>query len=117
MRMFFNDRNVRRVIVLAIFFGVLFGSVFAMEDVIPPLWLRPITAPATVLGASVVIGMAVIALGLVLDGFEHMWRGAGRSWIVARAGLALMYAGMLVTPFRDYGLLMMLAGIAWFVIG
>ena len=101
----------------AIFFGVLFGSVFAMEDVIPPLWLHPITAPATVLGASVVIGMAVIALGLVLDGFEHMWRGAGRSWIVARAGLALMYAGMLVTPFRDYGLLMMLAGIAWFVIG
>ena len=40
--------------IMAMFFGVLFGSVFCREDIIPALWLRPMADPITILiaGAS-----------------------------------------------------------------
>jgi V/A-type H+-transporting ATPase subunit I len=101
----------------AIAFGFAFGSVFAREDLIPALWLHPIAEPLTVLVASLMIGVAVILLGLVIDGVEHAWRGAAAGWWSSRAGLLLAYAGLIVTPLWSGGLLCAAAGLAWFVIG
>jgi V/A-type H+-transporting ATPase subunit I len=101
----------------AIAFGFAFGSVFAREDLIPALWVHPISEPLTVLVASLLIGVAVILLGLVIDGVEHAWRGAAASWWASRAGLLLAYAGLIVSPLWSGGLLLALAGLAWFVIG
>jgi V/A-type H+-transporting ATPase subunit I len=103
--------------IAAIAFGLAFGSVFAREDLLPALWLHPLDMPLTVLAASVGIGVAVITLGLVMDGLEHAWRGAGRSWWTSRAGLVALYLGLVSAPFVPAGGLVALGGLAWFLAG
>jgi V/A-type H+-transporting ATPase subunit I len=61
--------------------------------------------------------VAVITLGLVMDGLEHAWRGAARSWWLARAGLLALYLGLVSAPFVPAGGLVALAGLAWFLTG
>ena len=101
----------------AIAFGFAFGSVFAREDLIPALWLHPLEQPLTLLAVSIGLGVAIITLGLVMDGIEHAWRGAGRSWWLSRAGLLVAYLGLVSTPFFPGGALVALAGLVWFVAG
>ena len=101
----------------AIAFGFAFGSVFAREDLIPALWLHPLGDPLTVLGVSVAIGVTVIALGLVMDGLEHAWRGAARDWWLSRAGLLLLYLGLVGAAFVPGAGLVALAGLAWYLAG
>lgn len=57
-------------------FGLLFGSVFGFEDVIPALWLRPAKAMTdlpfvgrlnTVFVAAIALGMAMILLTMILN--------------------------------------------------
>jgi len=103
--------------IAAIGFGFAFGSLFAREDILPALWLHPLASPLTVLAASVCIGIVVITLGLVMDGLEHAWRGAGRSWWLSRAGLVALYLGLVSAPFVPGGGLVALAGLAWFLAG
>jgi len=101
----------------AIAFGLAFGSVFAREDLIPALWLHPLEDPLTVLAVSIAVGIAVITLGLVMDGLEHAWRGAARSWWLSRAGLLVLYLGLVSAPFVPGGGLVALAGLTWFIVG
>ena len=101
----------------AIAFGFAFGSVFAREDLLPALWLHPLGQPLTLLATSIGIGVAVITLGLVMDGFEHAWRGAARSWWLSRAGLVVLYLGLVASVLTPVGGLVALAGLAWFVAG
>lgn len=101
----------------AIAFGFAFGSLFAREDILPALWLRPLESPLTVLATSVGIGVAVITLGLVMDGLEHAWRGAARNWWLARAGMVALYLGLVSAPFLPAGGLVALAGLVWFLAG
>ena len=61
--------------VMAMVFGALFGSVFGLEHVIPALWMHPMDEPITLLIVAVIAGMAIIALGLVLDAIQMHWRG------------------------------------------
>ncbi len=44
-------------------FGLLYGNLFGMEDVIPALWIRPMRDIWTLLGASVVFGVIVLNIG------------------------------------------------------
>lgn len=101
----------------AMAFGLAFGSLFAREDIIPALWLHPLEHPITVVLASLMIGIGVILLGLVIDGVEHAWRGAGRSWLASRAGLLALYVGVITIPLWPGGPWLALAGLAWFVVG
>ena len=101
----------------AIAFGFAFGSVFAREDLLPALWLHPLGQPLTLLATSIGIGVAVITLGLVMDGFEHAWRGAARSWWLSRAGLVVLYLGLVGWVLVPAGGLVALAGLAWFIAG
>ncbi len=102
---------------MAMLFGLLFGSVFANENVLPALWLHPINSPLPVLAVSLGIGATVISLGIILDAVQSHWAGMGRLWWQRRAGLALSYAGALAaTQWIDMVWLVM-AGMLWFVIG
>jgi V/A-type H+-transporting ATPase subunit I len=101
----------------AIAFGFAFGSVFAREDLLPALWLHPLGQPLTVLAVSIGLGVAIITLGLVMDGLEHAWRGAGRSWWLSRAGLLVLYLGLVSAVFVPAGTMVALAGLVWFLAG
>ncbi len=102
---------------MAMLFGLLFGSVFANENLLPALWLHPINSPLPVLAVSLGIGATVISLGIILDAVQSHWAGMGRLWWQRRAGLALSYAGALAaTQWIDMVWLVM-AGMLWFVIG
>lgn len=98
-------------------FGVLFGSVFALDEVLPPLWVRPMDRPLTVLGASLAGGAVVIFIGLALDGLEHAWQGLARRWWATRAGLVLAYLAMVGSAREPKVLWLLVAGVAWFCIG
>jgi V/A-type H+-transporting ATPase subunit I len=103
--------------IMAILFGVLFGSVFCREDVIPALWIRPMDDPVTILLAAVIVGIAIMTLGLLLDAIQMHWRGEASRWWAQRAGLFTAYAGLLISVRRTEGLWVASAGAAWFIVG
>ena len=104
--------------VMAMVFGVLFGSVFCREDIVAALWIRPMDAPVAILLAAVGVGVAIIALGLGLDAIQMHWRGEARGWWEHRAGLLAAYTGVLISLARPTeGLLVAGVGAAWFVGG
>lgn len=88
-------------------FGFMFGSVFGFEDVIEPLWLRPIdhmmTLPFvgklnTVFIVSVAFGMGLIILAMLLHIVnavrEH---DAGSAWFDANGAAGLVFYVSAVT--------------------
>jgi len=102
---------------VAVAFGFAFGSVFAREDLIAPLWLHPLADPLTVLGSALGFGVAVILVGLLLNALQFHWRGEFGRWLATDAGLLVAYAG-LVGSFLAPPLLWALpAGIAWILLG
>ncbi len=48
-------------------FGVLYGSVFGVEDIIPALWLHPMKDINRFMLVSAAIGIGMISLGLILN--------------------------------------------------
>jgi len=48
-------------------FGLLFGSVFGLEGVIPPLWILPMERVETMLITAIVLGVSILSLGLILN--------------------------------------------------
>jgi V/A-type H+-transporting ATPase subunit I len=103
--------------IMAIAFGVLFGSVFCREDLIPALWLHPLREPMTVLMAAGAGGVVVLSIGLLLDAVQAHWRGEDHRWWGSRAGLLVAYFGLLIAPFQLTGLGIAALGAAWFIIG
>ena len=101
----------------AMMFGVLFGSVFAREDILPALWLRPMDQPLTLLGVSLAAGSAVILVGLTLEAAEHYWAGEARLWWSTRAGLMLCYVGVTGSVLDRRALWTLPAGLAWYWTG
>jgi len=103
--------------IMAIGFGLLFGSVFCREDLIPALWLHPLREPMFVLMAAVAGGVVVLSIGLLLDAVQAHWRGEGHRWWGSRMGLLVAYFGLLVAPFWLAGLGIAAIGAAWFILG
>jgi len=58
-------------------FGALYGSVFGFEDIMAPLWLRPVTDTMTILPATVGVGVGILCLGnlfsIVNAAIAHKW--------------------------------------------
>lgn len=102
---------------LAVVFGLLFGSVFAREDVIPALWLHPLHEPATLLVAAIALGAAILAAGLAFAALQAHWRGSSARWWASDAGLALAWIALLAAPLQPDALWLALAGAAWYVGG
>lgn len=102
---------------MAVVFGLLFGSVFAREDLIAPLWLHPLSHPMALLAAALALGAALLGLGLVLNALQALWRHAGREWLAIDAPLALAYAGALAAAWQPQALWLVAAGAAWAIAG
>jgi V/A-type H+-transporting ATPase subunit I len=98
-------------------FGFAFGTVFALEHVIPPLWLHPLDEPLTLLAASVALGVLLIGGGFVLDFLQHAWRGEAARWLELRGGLLALYSGLVLAPLRIEALAIAAVGAVWYVAG
>jgi len=48
-------------------FGLLYGSVFGLEDIIKPLWLSPMHDTNRLIMVAIAIGVFMISLGLFLN--------------------------------------------------
>lgn len=81
--------------VSAMLFGLVFGSVFGMEGVLPTLWVRPLDEPLPVLIVPLVGGGLLLVLGLAINALGAYWRGKFRHWLATDAGLIVVYLGIL----------------------
>lgn len=66
-------------------FGVLYGSVFGFEDLLPAVWLSPLHDPVRVLGIAVAFGVGFIGLTLVANAWNQ--------GVAGRAAAALFDGG------------------------
>jgi V/A-type H+-transporting ATPase subunit I len=103
--------------VSSIIFGFFFGSIFGIETLIPALWLHPLSHPLVILATSLIFGVAVVALGLLLDAVQCHWRGEAKEYWVSRLGLAMTYAGLIAAFVEPRLLWAVPVGAAWFVGG
>jgi V/A-type H+-transporting ATPase subunit I len=102
---------------VAIVFGLAFGSVFAREDVVPALWLHPLSQPLPVLVVALGFGVLTLVLGLVLDALQYFWRGQLRRWLLCDAGLLVAYLGLVGAAIDLSALWLLPLGIAWSLAG
>jgi V/A-type H+-transporting ATPase subunit I len=77
-------------------FGFAYGHVFGFEDLVRPLWIRPLEAPFLILLVPVVVGSLVLTLGMVLHLVQTCWRGQGGSEGVSDGAQVLVYWGLLL---------------------
>jgi V/A-type H+-transporting ATPase subunit I len=101
----------------AMVFGLAFGSVFAREDLMPALWLRPLEAPLTVLGVALGFGIGVIVLGQLLAALQRLWGGELRAWLARDAGVLLAYLGIVLALREPRALWALPLGVAWALLG
>jgi V/A-type H+-transporting ATPase subunit I len=83
--------------IAAMLFGLVFGSVFGREDIMPALWLHPVTEPLPVLAVPLAAGVLIILLGLMLSAIEYFWRGESRRWLLHHAPVAALYLATVST--------------------
>jgi len=53
--------------VVSALFGLLYGSLFGMEDIVPALWFRPLSDISYFVKIALIIGIALVSLGLALN--------------------------------------------------
>jgi V/A-type H+-transporting ATPase subunit I len=99
--------------VAAALFGVVFGSVFSLEGLIPPLWLHPIEHPLPVLLAPIVGGAVLLALGLLLGALEAWWDSRLDHWMREDAPVLATYSGALLGFVWTPGWWIAAAGVVW----
>jgi len=58
---------IKSAAVSSMVFGVLYGSIFGMEDIIPALWLSPMHDTNKLLVIAICLGVFMISLGLILN--------------------------------------------------
>jgi V/A-type H+-transporting ATPase subunit I len=103
--------------VAAVGFGFLFGSLFSLEHVLPPLWLHPLENPLPVLLIPLAGGAVLILVSMLLGGLQSLWLGRARNWLLADAGVLVLYLGVVASPWSAAGKYLALAGLAWFLTG
>lgn len=102
---------------MAMAFGLAFGSVFAREDVIPALWLHPLAQPLPVLAVALGFGVVTLIIGLALDALQSHWHGRFRHWLLCDAGLLVAYVGLVGAVLDLRALWLLPLGIAWSLAG
>jgi V/A-type H+-transporting ATPase subunit I len=78
-------------------FGFVYGGLFGFEQLLDPLWVRPLEHPYLLLGVAVAGGALVLTLGILLHLVQTCWSGQGRSQGVADAAQLLVYWGLLLS--------------------
>jgi V/A-type H+-transporting ATPase subunit I len=103
--------------IVAIVFGLAFGSVMAREDLLPALWVRPLEDPLLVLGTALAFGAVVLTVGLLLNAAQFFWRDEGRKWLAGDAGVLFAYLGLVGTALDPRALWALPIGLAWAIAG
>ncbi|MDO5116159.1 MAG: V-type ATPase 116kDa subunit family protein [Synergistaceae bacterium] len=78
----------------SMFFGLMYGSIFGIEGIIPEFWLNPMHDVNKLLGVSIGLGVFMISLGLILNMIkQYRARDFGRLLFDGQglAGLALYW--------------------------
>lgn len=101
----------------AALFGLLYGSVFAIEHLVPPLWISPLEQPLRILAVPLVCGMVLLTLSQLLAALEARWRGELGDWCLREGGLLVLYLGMPASLVFDRGYLLLAAGGLWHLLG
>ena len=93
--------------VFSTFFGLMFGSIFGFEDVIPALWLRPVDSMTTIpfIGklntvfiVSIAFGMGIILISMIfhiINGIRA--KDTEATWFDANGVAGLIFYGAAVT--------------------
>jgi V/A-type H+-transporting ATPase subunit I len=103
--------------IAAMFFGVLFGSVFSREDIIPALWLHPLNEPVTVLAVALAMGVVFLLVGIALDILQAAWQGVLAGWLMKHGGIVLAYLGLIAAWWLPAALWALPLGIALALLG
>ena len=83
-------------------FGLLYGSVFGFEHVLPALWMAPLSDPLRMLGVALGWGIGFILLATALTIRNRIADGRLREALLDSHGAAglLLYLGMLLGAYR-----------------
>jgi V/A-type H+-transporting ATPase subunit I len=98
-------------------FGILFGEVFALENVIPVIWKHPLQDPVDIMLAPLIFGILLMLLGLVFNGIEAWWRSEFRSWLLSDAAVLTLYASALLSVLYSSALWITLCALIWYLAG
>ena len=71
----------------AMFFGLLFGSVFGVEIHSLSLWLLPLKAAPRLLSTAIIIGITIISLGIILNLIQSFKRKNYKEFLFGQWGL------------------------------
>ncbi|MBT8082637.1 MAG: hypothetical protein KJO56_09465 [Gammaproteobacteria bacterium] len=102
---------------VSIVFGFLYGSVFALETLITPLWLHPLEHPILMMLVPLAGGAVLLLTGMLLDALQLTWQRRGLSWWQSGAGLLLCYVALLGALAEPWLLVAAVAGAVWFIAG
>jgi V/A-type H+-transporting ATPase subunit I len=92
-------------------FGLLYGDVFGLEDVLPSLWMHPLDHPLLTLAVPLAGGAIVLSLGLVLNSIQLCWIGGKRlAWLAELAQL-MVYWGIVFAFYHPQVILFALLGV------
>ena len=83
-------------------FGLLFGSVFGFEHIIPALWMSPLSDPMRMLAVALIWGIGFILLATLLTIRNRIVDGRMLDALLDSHGVAglLLYAGLLIGAWR-----------------
>ncbi len=103
--------------VSAMVFGLLFGSLFGREDIVPALWMHPLQDPVTLLAVPLVFAVALLSLGHLLSGLSALWRGELKHWLLQDLGFLVLYLGLIGMLLRPGLGWVAVAGLVWYLAG
>lgn len=85
-------------------FGMVYGSVFGYEHLIPALWMAPLTNPMLMLGVALGWGIAFILLSTLLTIYNRIIDGRLREAMFESHGAAglMLYLGLLTSGGQLY---------------
>lgn len=98
-------------------FGWVFGSVFASEHIIQPLWVNPIHQPLTVLFVPLAGGVVILLIGLLVNGIQQFWQGAVKQWLSIDAAVIVMYLGVIGSTLDSRIGYAVPLGVVWYLAG
>lgn len=101
----------------AMIFGWIFGSVFASENLLDPLWVHPIQQPLTVLFVPLIGGVMILLLGLLVNGVQQYWHGALRNWLGIDAAVILIYLSIIGGIVEPVAFILLPIGVIWYMAG
>lgn len=101
----------------SIVFGFLFGSIFGNEELIEPLWLHPIAEPLTILLVALIGGACIIALGLLLNSLQAVWRGEWQRWLMIDAAVLVMYLAIVTSFLTPWAGAVFIIALLWYFAG